>query len=84
MSQLVECLVDGGVWIVGDWVVDREYFEQMPFDHYRQTYSGRLAFDGFEYLYDGLVPDFDFSNGLENAKITFHLTKDNIVSKYPV
>ena len=84
MSELIECVVDGGVWIVGDWVVDREYFEQMPFDHYRQTYSGRLSFDGWEYLYDGLSPVFDFSNGLENAKITFRITKENIVSRVRV
>ena len=82
MSDLMECNIDGGTWLVGDIIFSREEFEEMTPDH-RGEFSIRIKSRGYVYYFDQLVPEFDFSNGIPNLKITFRLSPKNIVMKVP-
>jgi hypothetical protein len=80
MSDLMECNVDGGTWLVGDLVVSREEFEQMTPDH-RGEFSAVVRANGYLYYFDQLVPECDLSHGIKNMKIIFRLSPRNIVMK---
>lgn len=80
MSDLMECKIDGGTWIVGDLTITRERFEEMVPDD-RGEYSAVFQHDGWLYYYDGLIPEFDFSHGMKNLKVSFRISPKNIVTK---
>jgi len=82
MSDLIECMVDGGTWVVGDLVVNRQQFEEMTAQE-DGTFTAVLKHDGFAYFYDGLVADIDLSHGIKNMTVTFRLTPANIFAKGP-
>lgn len=80
MTELVECKIDGGTWIVGTLTIDRFKFFTMTPDK-DGGYSAVLEYDGWAYYYDGLVPEYDFTFGLLFSFVKFKLTKDNIYLK---
>lgn len=82
MSDLVECLVDGGVWIIGTLNVSREQFETMQPEP-DGTFNAVLKHDGYLYYYDSIVPEYDFTHGTRNVTVNFHLSRDNIFAKRP-
>jgi hypothetical protein len=82
MSDLMECNISGGKWLVGELIISREEFETMVPD-YRGEYSAVIRNNGYLYYYDQLVPRYDFSNGIPKAKVNFQLTPKNFVQKIP-
>jgi hypothetical protein len=84
MSELVECLVNGGVWVIGTLELTREQFEEMT-PQLDGTFNVIFSYDGFRYYYDGIVPEYDFTKGLgkREAIVKFHVSPDNIVGKWP-
>ena len=81
MTELMECKIDGGTWIVGTLTVDRfKFFGMLP--EKDGTYNATLQYDGWVYYYDRLVPEYDFTLGLLMSVVKFKLTRDNIYLKH--
>jgi hypothetical protein len=82
MSDLVECIVDGGTWVFGDLVVSRREFEQMRQD-VRGEFTAAIRNDGYMYYYDQLRPEFNHPDENLYTEVRFSLSPKNVVMKIP-